>query len=280
MCAPRCCRFPASRVCPRAQERRQHQKARQAAAKEALRRNATTAADNPTERHTLDDKQEARRQPSIKQETPSSDVISTPNEDTPGVPLTRPRLSSARKVDRDKSNHKDRGPADIDSREGAWGGGVGARMPTSGPARIASPAVRSFSRRSNRKLVRNAINFLCLAGGHLQEKKTRALEVRECLVCDGACEERDRCRALPTVGSLAYHLSLSCRYLVRLFGHERYLYLSICTARLSAITPKPLFFHFRVRQALSLSQAPGATYYRRLGVAYVIPDTRYVFCER
>lgn len=43
--------------------------------------------------------------------------------------------------------------------------------------RLASPVIRGFSRRSNRKLVRNAINFLCLAGGHLEDEKARALEV-------------------------------------------------------------------------------------------------------
>ena len=44
-------------------------------------------------------------------------------------------------------------------------------------ARTASPAIKGLSRRSNRKLVRNAIIFLCLAGGHLQEKKMRVLKV-------------------------------------------------------------------------------------------------------
>ncbi|CAM9741231.1 unnamed protein product, partial [Ectocarpus sp. 12 AP-2014] len=59
---------------------------------------------------------------------------------------------------------------------GGDGGGGDAKLPTPGAGRVASPAVRGLSRRSNRKLVRNAINFLCLAGGHLQERKARALE--------------------------------------------------------------------------------------------------------
>lgn len=202
---PRSYRFAASRISPRVQERRQGQKARQAAARETQRRKAAAAADNAGERRIQDVKQEARRLSSMKQETLTSGVISTPIEEATGLPLTRPRLSSARKVDHDNSNHKDRSPADIDRREAAWGAGVGARTPTSGPVHIASPAIRSFSRRSNRKLVRNAINFLCLAGGHLQEKKTRALEVREFVFCDGACERRVRCHASPTVESLAYH---------------------------------------------------------------------------
>lgn len=50
-----------------------------------------------------------------------------------------------------------------------------ARTPRTGQG--ISPTVRGVSPLSNRKLVRNAIDFLCLAGGHLQEQKARALEV-------------------------------------------------------------------------------------------------------
>ncbi|CAM9382816.1 unnamed protein product [Scytosiphon promiscuus] len=56
------------------------------------------------------------------------------------------------------------------------GAGGGIRPPAVLAGRLASPVIRGFSRRSNRKLVRNAINFLCLAGGHLEDKKARALE--------------------------------------------------------------------------------------------------------
>lgn len=61
---------------------------------------------------------------------------------------------------------------------GGEGGRVGGdRVVTPGSGKRNSAVVRGFSRRSNRKLVRNAINFLCLAGGHLKEQKARVLEV-------------------------------------------------------------------------------------------------------
>lgn len=91
---------------------------------------------------------------------------------TPGMLTARPRSSS-------EPDGEDRLTRQVvcahgDSKNGY---GSGTRLSTPSSGRIASPAVRGFSRRSNRKLVRNAINFLCLAGGHLEEKKTRVLEV-------------------------------------------------------------------------------------------------------
>ncbi|CAM9279686.1 unnamed protein product [Choristocarpus tenellus] len=51
----------------------------------------------------------------------------------------------------------------------------------------ASLPVRGLSRLSNRKMVRNAVNLLCLAGTHLEEKKARALEARSQIGIMGKC---------------------------------------------------------------------------------------------
>lgn len=105
---------------------------------------------------------------------------------SPRTPALRPRPPSsgtAQKVDYDTSG--DPGghstPRFFPGGEGAVGGRGGGSGVTPGGGRRASPVVRGFSRRSNRKLVRNAINFLCLAGGHLSEQKARVLEVRRSL---------------------------------------------------------------------------------------------------
>lgn len=74
-------------------------------------------------------------------------------------------------------------PSDGDGKEGGGGGGLRAgRAATPGRDKRTSVVVRGFSRRSNRKLVRNAITFLCLAGGHLKEQKARVLEVNATVV--------------------------------------------------------------------------------------------------
>lgn len=92
--------------------------------------------------------------------------------------MTRPPSSSARQIEQGIANRNGNVSAGSNGDGGRGVGGDGAKRPTvAGAARVTSPVVRGFSRRSNRKLVRNAMNFLCLAGGHLQDKKTRALAV-------------------------------------------------------------------------------------------------------
>lgn len=84
----------------------------------------------------------------------------------------RPRSSSLTKNDESYTK-----PGVSSLADSAGSGGGRPKVPAPSAGNVASPAIRGFSRRSNRKLVRNAINFLCLAGGHLEKKKARVLEV-------------------------------------------------------------------------------------------------------
>lgn len=59
---------------------------------------------------------------------------------------------------------------------GAGDGKAGSGVP--GNDWGGSRAAKGFSPLSNRKLVRNAIKFLCLAGDHVKDRKARVLEVR------------------------------------------------------------------------------------------------------
>lgn len=65
------------------------------------------------------------------------------------------------------------------SRPRCLRGGRAGSTPTGTPQAASSVVVRGISRLSNRKLVRNAISFLCLAGGHVKDQKERVLQVRK-----------------------------------------------------------------------------------------------------
>lgn len=114
--------------------------------------------------------------PIVNTDIPSANAWSAPVE-----AIAQPWSSSAQKVAISSAVkiNGDKLSAGDDSRGGRMTrAGGNSSIADGSAARLASPVVRGFSRRSNRKLVRNALNFLCLAGGHLQEKKERALEVR------------------------------------------------------------------------------------------------------
>ncbi|CAM9495431.1 unnamed protein product [Ectocarpus sp. 8 AP-2014] len=167
-----------------AEERRRGQKERQVAAREEQRRQeaaaiaAAVAATTPgadREQHYQFSNNDPRRPHSSHHASAAVDASALRNkgkETSPGMSVLRPRSSSVPRND----DGSVRGGTRVLGHSNGSGGGGDAKLPTPGAGRVASPAVRGLSRRSNRKLVRNAINFLCLAGGHLQERKARALE--------------------------------------------------------------------------------------------------------
>ncbi|CAM9098942.1 unnamed protein product [Ectocarpus sp. 4 AP-2014] len=167
-----------------AEERRRGQKERQVAAREEQRRQeaaataAAVAATSPSadrEQHYQFSNNDPRWPHSSHHASAVVDASASRNkgkESSPGMSVLRPRLSSVPR----NNDGSVRGGTRVLGDSNDSGGGGDAKLPTPGAGRVASPAVRGLSRRSNRKLVRNAINFLCLAGGHLQERKARALE--------------------------------------------------------------------------------------------------------
>ncbi|CAM9425449.1 unnamed protein product [Ectocarpus sp. 13 AM-2016] len=167
-----------------AEERRRGQKERQVAAREEQRRQeavavaAAVAATTPgadREHHYHFSNNDPRRPHSSHHASAEVDASASRKEGkgtSPGMSVLRPRSSS---VPRNDDGSVRAGTRVLGDSNGGGGSG-NAKLPTPGAGRVASPAVRGLSRRSNRKLVRNAINFLCLAGGHLQERKARALE--------------------------------------------------------------------------------------------------------
>lgn len=158
------------------QERRRGQKQRQAAARQEQRRKtaAATAAADEEQQYAHDIKNNPRRQNLAQHGVAPADGPSARNTGyTPRPSAARPRSSSLTKND---DSYTRQGTISLGDSNGSGGGRPRQSVPGAGSA--ASPAVRGFSRRSNRKLVRNAINFLCLAGGHLEKKKARVLEVR------------------------------------------------------------------------------------------------------
>ncbi|CAM9253119.1 unnamed protein product [Pylaiella littoralis] len=160
-----------------AEERKRSQRERQAAARVEQRRKSAAAAATTAvttgegQRGEDNTKNDPRRQNPAQHGSVLTDEPPQRNN-TPWTSTVRPHVPS-------RPNNEDRltgqGTSSLEDGKGGPGGG-GTRLSTPSSGRIASPAVRGFSRRSNRKLVRNAINFLCLAGGHLEEKKTRALQ--------------------------------------------------------------------------------------------------------
>lgn len=163
------------------QERRRGQKQRRAATREEQRRKtaaaAAAAAVADEEQHSQDTKNDSLRHNSAQHGVPLADGSSvwnngyTPRTSSSAV---RPRSSSLTRND-DSYTRQGTGFGSLGDSNGSGGGRPRLSAPSAGS--VASPAVRGFSRRSNRKLVRNAINFLCLAGGHLEKKKARVLEV-------------------------------------------------------------------------------------------------------
>ena len=136
---------------------------------------AAAAAVADEKQYSQDTKNEPQRQ-NVSQ--PDFVLADGPSFRTNGyIPRTssaavRPRSSSLARHD---DSYTRQGTSSLGDSNGSGGGRP--RAPAPGAGSVASPAVRGFSRRSNRKLVRNAINFLCLAGGHLEKKKARVLEV-------------------------------------------------------------------------------------------------------
>lgn len=174
------------------QERKRGQRERQAAARvEQRKKTAAAAASVVTagdEQHGRENTKKGgpRRQSSAQNGSTTVTDAFSQRIKTPGTSTARPRSSSQ------SANNEDRLATQVvstlgDSSKGVSGGGGGTRLSTPSSGRLASPVVRGFSRRSNRKLVRNAINFLCLAGGHLEEKKSRALEVWQFLPLMSDC---------------------------------------------------------------------------------------------
>lgn len=157
------------------QERRRGQKQRQAAAREEQRRQTAAAAAVTDEEHYGQyTKNDPRRQNSAHHSFTLADGPPVRNNGyTPGASTVRPRSSSLTKND---DSYTRQGVSSLGDSNGSSGGGR-PRLTAPGAGHVVSPAIRGFSRRSNRKLVRNAINFLCLAGGHLEKKKARVLEV-------------------------------------------------------------------------------------------------------
>eukprot|EP00903_Cladosiphon_okamuranus_P009411 g8975.t1 len=164
-----------------AEERRRGQKQRQAATREEQRRKtaaaAAAAAVTDKAQHGQDTIQDPMRQNIVQHGVPFADGPSSVRDhrDTPPTSSSavRPRSSSLATND-DGCTRQGTG---VGSLGGSNGSGKGRpRLSAPGACSVASPPVRGFSRRSNRKLVRNAISFLCLAGGHLEKKKARVLE--------------------------------------------------------------------------------------------------------
>eukprot|EP00752_Nemacystus_decipiens_P010612 g9450.t1 len=165
-----------------AEERRQGQKQRKAAAREQQRKTAAAAATatavavaDEEQQPVWDIRDDPRRQNLAHYDSPLAHRPSTPGNDyTPRTSsAVRPRSLS---LSGNNDSYTRRVAGSLGDSNGTDGGGGRPRLPAPGAVSAASPAVRGFSRRSNRKLVRNAINFLCLAGGHLEKKKARVLE--------------------------------------------------------------------------------------------------------